>query len=152
MAPPDPPDPPIPGWLWAGSKSKRWGLNRVTDLLFSDPADTVAFYSTFDYPSSLDHVEHESQAADGDSGGGVFAKQGNDWELAGIMFAVALHDGHLHNSALRGEATIIADLTHYRDQILDLTASEPVPEPGGAAGLAIGLALLAALGRRRGRR
>jgi len=147
--PPDPPETPIPGWLWAATKSKRWGVNRITDLLDPDPLDTVSFFTTFDDPTAPAHVSDEAQAADGDSGGGAFVKQGNTWELAGILFAVGTYDGHLNNSALRGEATIIADLTHYRQQILDLTASEPVPEPSGLAGLFAGLALLATLGRGR---
>jgi hypothetical protein len=64
------------------------------------------------------------------------------------MFVLALYGGHLNNSVLRGEATIIADLSFYRDQILALTESEPIPEPDGLVGLAAGLLLLAVLGRR----
>jgi len=149
VAPPTPPATPIPGWLWDASKTKRWGVNVVVDAWLPDPLDTVSFYTVFDYTASSGHRTHEAHGTEGDSGGAVFAKQGNSWELAGTMFALARWDGHLNNSALRGEATIVADLSFYRDQILTLTAAEPIPEPDGLAGLGAGLLLLAALNRRR---
>jgi hypothetical protein len=148
QAPPAPPATPIPGWLWGAGNTKRWGVNVVEGDWLPDPLDTVSFYTNFDYPTDPDHQTHEAQGADGDSGGAVFAKDGNDWELAGTMFVLALYGGHLNNSVLRGEATIIADLSFYRDQILALTESEPIPEPDGLVGLAAGLLLLAVLGRR----
>jgi MYXO-CTERM domain-containing protein len=146
---PDPPYvPPIPGWYWGGSRVMRWGENVVEGPWPDDPLDTVSFFTTFDYPTAPDHQDHEAQAGNGDSGGAVFAEQGNSWELAGIMFAIATWPGHLTGSALRDEQTGAADLSHYRDQILALTA-EPVPEPAGSTGLGAGLVLLALLGRRR---
>ena len=109
----------------------------------------MSFYTVFDDPSAQNHQTDEMQAAEGDSGGAVFAKQANSWQLAGTMFVVALWPGHVNNSVLRGELTGIADLSFYRDEILALTAAEPVPEPDFLAGLGAGLALLAVLQRRR---
>lgn len=150
QSPPNPPSSAIPGWLWGAGHAKRWGLNVVDGEWLPDPLDTVSFYTTFDYPTGPNnHQTHEAQGSVGDSGGAVFAKQGSTWELAGTMFALALYDGHLNNSVLHGEATIIADLSFYRDQILTITAAEPVPEPDGLAGLGAGLLLLALLQRRR---
>jgi hypothetical protein len=149
QAPPEPPAMPIPGWLWGAGRTKRWGVNVVEGDWLPDPFDTISFFTVFDYPTAPNYVMDEAQAASGDSGGAVFAKQGNSWELAGIMFLIALWDGHLNNSVLRDEVTIVADLSFYRDQILTLTEAEPVPEPHGLGGLGAGLALLATLGRRR---
>lgn len=146
--PPDPPDPPIPGWWWGVLLSKRWGVNRVAGPWPGTPNNTVSFYTVFDYPTALGHVDDEAQAAYGDSGGAVFAQQGKSWELAGIMLFNGLHEGHLNGSVLRDELTGAADLSNYRQQILDLTA---VPEPSGSAMLSAGAALLAVLDRRRGR-
>jgi len=146
VPPPDPPDPPIPGWMRLATKSLRWGTNRVGGPWPGDPMDTVAFYTEFNYPVAPSHTSHEAQAAEGDSGGAVFAKQGSTWELAGIMYVIGLHEGHVNNSALRGEWTGAADLSFYRDDIMDLTA---VPEPGGSLLLGAGLAFLATVGRRR---
>lgn len=148
QAPPDPPETPIPGWMKTAPNTKRWGENTVGGIWPGDPNDTVAFYTAFDYPGTQGHQAHEAQASAGDSGGAVFAKQGNTWQLAGIMLFVGLWEGHINNSVLRDEWTGAADLSFYRDQILDLTA---VPEPSGSSMLGSGALLLALLARQRRR-
>jgi hypothetical protein len=142
----EPPDPPIPGWYRTSPKSLRWGKNTVGGEWPGDPSDTVTFFTDFSYPADPSHTAHEAQAASGDSGGAVFAKQGSTWELAGLMFIIGLYDEHVNNSVLRGEWTGAADLSFYRDDIMSLTA---VPEPGGSLLLGAGLAFLATVGRRR---
>lgn len=147
-APPTNPVPAIPGWYWTGSGTRRWGTNEVTgDWTFS-ATDTVSFYTTFDESGSLDHTPHECQAAGGDSGGGLFAKQGMNWELAGIIWAIAGYSGQNANtSALRGNVTLVADLSFYADDINAITAT--VPEPGVVLQYGACAALLTMLKRRR---
>jgi hypothetical protein len=145
------PSPAIEGWYWLGSWSRRWGTNEVEDYWTFSVVDTESFYTVFDGPGSS-HTSHESQAASGDSGGGLFAKQGNDWELAGVMWAVAEYfpDQISNTSALLGNATLVADLSFYRDDIMTLTASTPVPEPAVALQLIAGAGFLAFVNRKRG--
>jgi hypothetical protein len=146
VPPPAHPQPAIAGYLWGSGRTLRWGRNIVAGEWPGDPDDTVAFYTIFDAPGSRNYTTHESQGAPGDSGGGVFAKQGGSWELAGIMYLIGLYDGQVANSALYGNWTGAADLSFYRDEILELTA---IPEPRGLLLLGPGLVFLATLGRRR---
>lgn len=151
---PPPPNPAIAieGWYWGGGATLRWGTNTVEDYWTDGNPDTVSFYTSFDEVGDPDHTEHECQAAHGDSGGALFAKDGTDWELAGILWASGLFAGqNVNTSALRGNATLAADLSFYRDDIMSLTAT-PVPEPSVVLQLGAGAALVACMTRRRGHR
>ncbi|MCK7510587.1 MAG: hypothetical protein MZV70_45375 [Desulfobacterales bacterium] len=57
----------------------------------------------------------EAQAGVGDSGGPVFAREGEREVLAGVMLGVAARSG---SAALFGDRTLIADLARYRAEIL----------------------------------
>jgi hypothetical protein len=147
--PPDPPSTPIEGYDWASTKSMRWGTNEVVGYWPGDPFDTEAFYMVFDEMGEPNRTADESQTADGDSGGGVFAKNSSgDWELAGILYVFGGYQGQSNSSALYGNWTGAVDLAVYRDDIMTLT-SEPVPEPGLALQLVSGSGLLLWLQRRR---
>ncbi len=114
----------------------HWGTNAVDavdDLLDGgtssggQPRRTTTFLTLFDPgpPGPALPTPHEAQAADFDSGGGVFIKRAGTWELAGILLAIdrcALDP----TAALRGHQTWIADLSVYRDQIVERVAP-PVP-------------------------
>ena len=50
----------------------------------------------------------------------MFIKNGGTWELAGVMFAIALFEEQPTDSAVYGNLTYAADLSYYRDQILDI--------------------------------
>jgi hypothetical protein len=156
VPPPNPPNPPKTGFRWLGPKTLRWGTNRVAghDTVPGQyNVVTESWYTFFD-ESGPSYTTDEAQGAEGDSGGAVFAKQGGNWELAGIMHGINLWPGDPEvpgsgqqlNSALYGNATVFADLSFYRDDIMDLTL---VPEPGGALMLASGIAFLLVAGRSR---
>ena len=138
-----PPPGPILGYEWGSGKTLRWGTNHLDDFPPSKVLDTWSFATRFDAAGS----HHESQAALGDSGGAVFAFDGVGWVLAGILFATGNYSGQPANTSLYGQLTYAADLSYYRDDILDVIA---LPEPSG--GLPAGIALLLALSRRRTRR
>jgi hypothetical protein len=139
------------GYLWDGAYSKSWGLslrNSGTDSLVQAPGANAfeAFSTTFHVTGTSNYT----QAALGDSGGGVFVEVGNTWELAGTINAIAGATGQTADTAMAGDETYLADMSVYADQINTLLVEE-VPEPNLAWLLVAGLGVLG-LARRRQRR
>jgi hypothetical protein len=139
----------------ATTSQKLWGANVIEDdeALFAqmDPdhsivvnsgnGDVISLFTDFDDPNQLGSgaTFSEAQALSGDSGGAVFYKNGDDWELAGVTHAILTFTDQPGLSAVFGDLTLFADLSAYRDQILAMTS---VPEAGGfvlLAGLTAGL-------------
>jgi hypothetical protein len=137
-----PPPGPIFGYDWASGRSLRWGRNHVEDYPPMLVLGTWSFSSFFDPDVSDD----EAQAANGDSGGAAFAFDGTDWELAGLLYGIGTYAGQPTEASLYQQRTYAADLTVYRDEILDVVG---LPEPTG--GLPAGVMLILALQRRRRR-
>jgi len=143
---PQPPD-PVDGYEWGAEQHLRWGTNSVVDTPLVGLIDnsqtwtqTWGLQTVFDEAGSA----HEAQAAVGDSGGPAFTWNGSQWQLAGILFAVgAPYANQPSGTALYGNLTFAADLSHYRNQILEVM----LPEPDG--GLWAGIAAVAILVRRR---
>jgi hypothetical protein len=101
------------GFALAGTQSVRWGTNIVDGAGML--GDDAAFATVFDLVGG---TQHEAQAAYGDSGGAVFAKNAeNQWELAGIMFAIDIYENQ-PSYVLDGNVTFAIDLSAYRDQII----------------------------------
>lgn len=134
------------GYQTLSSRTMRWGTNAVasTGLWIDDGfSDVKAFATTF-----TDHggPSSEAQAAYGDSGGGVFRKNGSSWELTGLIVAVAGFSGQPDPgaNAVYGNETFAADLSFYRPQIMVI-----VPEPSALVSLAAAAAVLLAIRCRR---
>lgn len=102
------------GYLWnTSSKILRWGTNAVSSVnswLDYGYGDVRSFKTTFDATGG----SNECQAALYDSGGGVFYKNGSDWELAGIMLIV---DQPAGSAAVYGTDSYMADISDFRAQI-----------------------------------
>jgi hypothetical protein len=116
----------LPGWDWAGARAKRWGTNEVVGAPvyeLRNDARTRAFASSF----TPGGTPHEAQAALADSGGGVFAQEHGRWVLAGVMLSISQYDGQPSRSAVYGNLTYSADLSHYRGEILAVTSSVSAP-------------------------
>ena len=140
VLPPPPPD--ASGHKTAGVKTMRWGENEIDNpavVINAGFGDTQSFTTMFDSVG----MTHEAQAVSGDSGGGVFAKDGANWELVGIMHTVSAYNGQPANAVVFGTETNSADLSRYRNGILALVAT---PEPNS---LLLGLSGLCLLLRRR---
>jgi hypothetical protein len=137
------------GYAWASGLTRRWGTNTLstTTAFLEDTTQTYCLGTIFDANGG----DNEMQAANGDSGGGVFVQDsGGDWTLAGIMLSIGYVDGdnpkRPGTAAVYDDATYFADLRCYREQI---EAVRAVPEPGTLALLAIGAAAWLLWRRRR---
>jgi hypothetical protein len=121
------------GWRWARSTTLRWGTNRVSAIHPAVSVDvgsvTAAFSMEFDREEA---TPHEAQVAIGDSGGGVFTRSRDGWELAGVLFAAHTYKGQPPETALYGNVSLAADLSVYRDRILAIV-ERPAPQPAAAS-------------------
>ena len=126
------------GYLWLSSKSIRWGKNLIEELIPDFIPDGSAFITdsfAVDFDRGEAEADHECQAAIGDSGGAAFIKNGSDWELAGILYAVEVFNDQpdlpvVLNSAIYENRTFSADLSSYRDQIRNLVLPACHPNCG----------------------
>lgn len=100
------------------------------------------------------------QAGEQDSGSGVFVKNGESWEIAGVAIAVggtvssATTVGFYEDASSDSPKTCVtyfADLSVYADQINDVMTATLIPEPS-AFGFAVGALALALAATRRKRR
>jgi len=132
------------GYVWGSNQIVRWGSNVVQDTNLGVYSGATTFSTIFNDTSN----PNEAQASLGDSGGGVFVKNGGLWELTGIMLTVGVWDGisggyygqftgQPSNTSLitantgysgAGSATFSAQLSDYRTLILDA-----IPEPSISA-------------------
>jgi hypothetical protein len=142
----------------AFSNVKRWGTNQVARLN-SPPAPpvvlsnvsvggrpTTTFLTIFTEPSSGEWLtSNEAQAVRGDSGGGVFDLEGN---LTGIIVAVSGSDV---TDAAFGEATFIANVATYKNDIDNAIGYTLVPEPSTTALVLVGAGVAALFAFRRRR-
>lgn len=136
------------GYQTLSSRSMRWGTNTVdaSGIWVADGFGDVNMLAT-DFSDS-GSPSNEAQAAYGDSGGGVFRKNGSAWELSGTILAVAGYSGQPDPGAtpVYGNVMYAADLSFYQSQIVTI-----VPEPSATAMLAAAGALSwAAIARRTG--
>src|SRR5262249_32646640 len=108
------------GFYWSALPTKGWGNNMVSGgatLVFDGTTNLIAFPTTFDAPPL--QTSDECQAAPGDSGGGVFYKNGSTWQLAGIIVAIGGPESNRpYNSAVYTDETFSLDIATYRDQIM----------------------------------
>jgi len=106
------------GWSWGMPFQVRWGTNRVEPGHSLVVLDTEAFLMEFDLSGAPEETESEAQVTLGDSGGAVFWKNQGQWELTGILFAANFYPGQPDKSALEGNSSVAADLSHYRSEIM----------------------------------
>lgn len=117
--------PDLDGWYWLGTRSMRWGTNLVKQVSLESSLGGRTMVFTTDF-SAFGGTTHECQVATGDSGGAVFSKASGSWELTGIHHTRAVFSGQdaWGKAALFGNESWSAQLSDYRDQILDIIARE----------------------------
>jgi len=119
----------LPAWRWSGPGVCRWGRNQIAAVGLDSGiggASTRVFATLFS-----EGEPEEAQAAHGDSGGAAFAGRRGRWILAGIMIAVKSLPGQPARSSVVGNSTHLADLSHYRAEILAIMGVDPVGADAG---------------------
>jgi len=127
----------LTGYDTANPQVMRWGTNEVESVGFDVPLSgftTRSFYSEFDAPPPGPDNRcqagtdcPEAQVAIGDSGGAVYIDDGQQWELAGVMFASSSWSCGTpeHTSTvIYGDQSYASDLSFYRDAILAIVRPE----------------------------
>ena len=118
----------IDGFSWKEDRTKRWGSNIIESppkFIEQASTKTEAVPMTFDRIEAPRGTRHEASAARGDSGGALFAHANamdpnSDWVLSGILFSVGARSGYPGESSFYGDITWAADLSYYRDQIIEV--------------------------------
>lgn len=109
------------GFALGTSSTMRWGYNQVsTASAFDSMSDRTWTFSTRFDPPGTPLSFFEAQAVVGDSGGGVFHEADGQWQLSGIMVSQDLLNNQPAGTVVFGGSSNIADLSRYREQILEL--------------------------------
>lgn len=124
------PGPYPSGYDWADTRDKIWAPNTVAEVTAERDIGGVTNYA---YLLSFDNTDLDGQAANNDSGSGVFIFDTleNRWELSGITIAIGTWQDQPAGTSAFGNITVVVDLSVYRSQIL-----AAIPEPGSVAMLA----------------
>jgi hypothetical protein len=127
----------LDGWSWQGAdRAKRWGTNVVAGPPRAVPgsgATTWSIPTLFERIDDPNGTTHEAAAAEGDSGGALFAyadpmDPDRGYVLAGVLFSVSSLPEQPRGTSLYGGATYAADVSYYREQVLTTTRAS-CPEP-----------------------
>ncbi|HIF97757.1 MAG TPA: trypsin-like serine protease [Myxococcales bacterium] len=118
----------IDGFSWKEDRTKRWGSNIIESapkFIEQTGTKTEAVAMVFDRIETPRGTPHEASAARGDSGGALFAHADamdpdSDWVLSGILFSVGTRSGFPGESSFYGDVTWAADLSYYRDKIIEV--------------------------------
>lgn len=126
----------IGGYFVASSIGMRWGTNTISGTTTYDVGTgvTTALYTDFS------NTGGEAQGAVGDSGGAVFAYDGSNWLLVGVMGAIGNFENQPGSTAVVGNVTYLASIATYNGFI---TGAIPEPSTWALAAGALGLAAVA---------
>lgn len=109
------------GYYWSSNEFKSWGNNKVlggTTVVDAGEGPVTVFTTQFD---SSGQTSDEAQAVNGDSGGGVFQKNGSTWQLVGVILYQGLLLGQQTNTppntSVFGDQNDLANIATYAGQI-----------------------------------
>ena len=109
------------GYIYGTGQSMRWG----TGILSGTIAENDDYGVTSFLFSTFQDNDGSAIAAFGDSGGGVFYKNGTTWELSGILLTIDSFLNQPINTSVLGDNTYAADLAYYSGQINSVAAITP---------------------------
>ena len=125
----------VRGYYLDETSVMRWGNNYIADdgepdadhlvVLDGEHGDVMSLVTQFDEQSN---IPHEAQAVAGDSGGGVFTRVGEDWQLAGIVHAHFPYPDQPDYTVMFGNTTYLADVSKYRTQIESIMSAPDPPD------------------------
>jgi len=128
-----------------------WAMNSATANWFRDGYSGSEFYARFNDPGSGNYTTTwEGVASRGDSGGPVFIKRNNEWELAGITSAL-YRGGNPNNTVAFNNLTSFSNLAAYSSDLPELGgfgSFTNVPEPSTMFLVATGASAIIARRRR----
>jgi hypothetical protein len=111
-------------------REKKWGINCLDEIL-AKPVATCGGYRTHCFVSTFDRSLGEAQAADGDSGGAMFAynRDRERWEIMGCIIAVSQMGTYIPFGARTYAANLaayVAQLPHSPPAEFDVTTQTPL--------------------------
>jgi len=113
------------GYIVGSTQSIRWGTNTIGSTGFPTGAGAN---SNSAFSTQFDNIPNDAQGYSGDSGGGVFHKDGSgNWSLVGVMFSISTNASQPSNLSIFGNQTFIANLSVYRSQILSIMGANHAP-------------------------
>ena len=122
------------GFYWSDTGFKSWGNNKVnvggTQVINIGFGNLTTFVMDFTAPGMLGltaQTSDEAEVSAGDSGGAAFVKNGATWQLAGILDAEGVQNNQPASTAVYNDGTYAADIATYRNQIISVLNSSPVP-------------------------
>ena len=120
------------GWQWGSGGALRWGTNRIAGLRTHVAMGTFrsrGFTMVFGEPGGSNTTDDEAMVAKGDSGGAVLMRRDDRWVLCGVLVARTTHPGQPEATAAYGNRILAVDLSHYREQILEVISQPFRPAP-----------------------
>lgn len=127
------------GFRWAATRAMRWGTNRIEAGPFrvaTGGVHTHVLAMDFTPPGAPGATRFEAQATTGDSGGALFARRGDRFELAGILVVRTFEKRQPRATSFYGNRTLAADLSLYRAQLVALVrpaCSDEIDDDGDGA-------------------
>jgi len=113
------------GWLWASTRTLRWGTNKISDIFDPNDPSHVFVVNTYWFSTRFDDLnpgqangQDEADLVTGDSGGAAFTGSDTTAELIGILYARGSALEQPSNTSLFGNVGYIVDLFAYRSDIL----------------------------------
>jgi hypothetical protein len=78
------------GWRWGKHDGQRsWGLSRVQEVVPSGGSGDLGTGEKLSFSFEYNGNPNTGSVSSGDSGGGVFIKEGANWKLVGINYGVS---------------------------------------------------------------
>jgi hypothetical protein len=111
--------------IWRGRRDTgpSWGTNTIagaSERVAIGDWVTDAIVTDFSLVDDIFATPYEAQAVKGDSGGALFIANGEQFVLAGVLFAASESDPYQSKPSL----TFAVDLARYREQILAAIEAE----------------------------